>query len=350
MSVRTRDPVVQDAEGATVSKKLTLDDLSAELKLSKFSISRALRGNKGVSKNTREFVLKAVRDLGYEHPALRPAPAVAAAERQIRLIIPRSDAIDNPYWMNVIGGAEAEARRRGTALVTVMAEDGYLVDRKGARPAGIILAGRRARGLLEAYLTLDIPMAMIGYPKPGEEIDAVHVASWEAGFLVGQHLREYGHRRVLYITDVQNDDARMEKLRGCRDAYVGAADAEVREMVFDPEREAGTAALAERLRWDAGWPSAIVCASELMCFKILLALSENRLRVPDDISLIGSNSSPQAMQMAPDVTTISSPMREIGSTAMALLDRRMSSGPAPVFRRIALTARLTVRGSTKRIA
>ncbi len=336
-----------------MSKKLTLDDLSAELKLSKFSISRALRGNKGVSKETREFVLKAVRDLGYEHSAFRPAPTPDTAERQIRLIIPRGDAIDNPYWMSVIGGAESEARRRGYALVTVMAEDGYLLD-KTATPSGIILAGRRARGVLESYLTLDIPTVLIGYPRPGEEVDTVHVASWEAGYLIGRHLRELNHTRILYITDDQHDEARREKLRGCRDAFARTPSAELREMVFDPERESGTGVLAERMRWDDCWPTAIVCASEMMCFKVLLALSEMRLRVPDDISLVGSNSSSQAMQMAPDVTTVSSPMREIGSTAMALLDHcmktgRMKTGPALVHRRIALTAKLTVRESTRRV-
>jgi LacI family transcriptional regulator len=334
-------------------KKLTLDDLSAELNLSKFSISRALRGSKGVSENTREFVLKAVKDLGYEHPALRPAPPPAAAppaaEPQIRLVIPRGHAVDNPYWMNVIGGAEAEARKRGFALVTVMAEDSYLLDRKAAKPSGIILAGRRARGLLESYLSLDIPMVLIGYPKPGEEIDAVHVASWEAGFLVGRHLRELGHKRIVYITDEQHDEARMEKLRGCRDALSPDCQAEAREVVFNPERETEISALVERIRWNDGWSDAIFCASELMCFKVLLALSEVRLRIPDDISLVGSNSSARAMQMAPHVTTISAPMHDIGSTSMDLLDRRIESGAALTPRRVALTAKLVVRGSTKRL-
>jgi DNA-binding LacI/PurR family transcriptional regulator len=64
-------------------------------------------------------------------------------------------------------------------------------------------------------------------------------------------------------------------------------------------------------------------------------------------SLVGSNSSPQAMQLAPDITTISSPMSEIGSTSMVLLEGRILSGQATVHRRVALTAKLTVRGSTK---
>jgi DNA-binding LacI/PurR family transcriptional regulator len=329
-----------------VSKRLTLDDLSAELKLSKFSISRALRGNKGVSDETRAFVRQAVRDLGYDHPTLRPSFATVAHERQIRLIIPSGDAVDNPYWMGVIGGAEAEARRRGLALVTVMAEDGYLPDRKAGEPAGLILAGRRARGLLEAYLTLDMPMVLIGYPKPGEAIDAVHVAHWEAGCMIGRHLCGLGHRRILYITDAQRDAARAEKLRGCRDA---GAPAEVRELVFDPERESGTGELAERICGDKLWPTAIVCAGEFMCFMVMLALSEKRLRVPDDISLVASNSSAQATQMAPDVTSVSAPMAEIGGTAMALLAQRIACGPATLHRRIALTAELIVRGSTRRI-
>jgi len=325
-------------------KKLTLDDLAVQLRMSKFSISRALRGGKGVSDTTREFVLKAVRELGYDHLALRePAPGTA---RQIRLIIPRDDAIESPYWINVIGGAEAAARRIGFALVTVMAEDGCDMGWEATRPSGIILAGRRARGRLEAYLTLDIPMVLIGYPRPGEAIDAVHVANWESGVLIGRHLRALGHTRLAYLTDEPHDEPRAEKLRGCRDAFADLPGAQIREVVFYPERETELGVLAERMLGGAPAPTAIVCASDVMTIKAMLALGERGLRLPDDISLVGSNNSTKAMKIAPNVTSISAPMQDVGSTAIELLQRRFELGRQPVQRRIALTSQLVIRAST----
>jgi hypothetical protein len=87
-------------------------------------------------------------------------------------------------------------------------------------------------------------------------------------------------RHVLYITDERHDEARMEKLRGCRDAFTAVQGADVREMVFDPEREKNIGDVGDRIRWGSTWPDAIVCASELMCFKVLLALSEKRAKIP----------------------------------------------------------------------
>ncbi len=47
------------------AKKITLDDIAAETKLSKFSVSRAIAGKSGVSKETRKQVLDACERLGY---------------------------------------------------------------------------------------------------------------------------------------------------------------------------------------------------------------------------------------------------------------------------------------------
>ncbi len=326
----------------TPTKKVTLDDLSGRLRLSKFSISRALGGKKGVSDSTRELVMNAARELGYVHPGIRVGSA--AGRQLVHLIIPRNDVIDNPSWIEAISGAEAEARRMGWTLVTALAEEDYAVASDSAEVNGILLAGRRSRGLLESYTSLDLPVVLIGYPNPGEHLDTVHVADWEGGVLIGRHLKSLGHKRIAFVTDAPSDLGRRERCRGCRDAL--GDEAEVVEVLYDPENEREPGALYGRLKALQPMPTAIVCASETVCFAAVVALSEAGVRVPADMSLVGSQTSPRPAQAGFNVTTIRNPTYRVGAMAADLLRQRMLAGNDWVPRRVALCPELIVNATT----
>lgn len=327
----------------TQTKRVTLDDLSSYLQLSKFSVSRALSGRKGVSSATRALVVDAARKLGYDHPGLRGGQG---GRERVQLVIPRIDAIDNPSWIEVIGGAEAEARRAGWTLVTALVEDSFVAsdDHPGVR--GILVAGRRSRGLLESYIASDVPVVLIGYPKPGEHIDAVHVADWEAGFLMGAHLRELGHRHVAFITDAPEDLGRRERLRGCRDAMEDSGT--VSELLFDPEREREARAIYGRLKESGPLPTAVFCASEAVCVSVLMALTEAGVRVPADMSVATSNSTLRPAQVGFDVTALNAPMYEIGALAVDLLRKRIRTDGNWTPRRLCLCSDLVVKATTAR--
>ena len=215
-------------------RKVTLDDLSQQLKLSKFSVSRAVSGKPGVSEETREQVVRLARELGYNHTATLPA----ASERVIHLVIPRADAIHSSFWIEVIGGAEAEAKALGFRLtVDVMgAERGTgIVDGKAS---GVILAGRRSRGVIEPFLQLSIPKVLIGHPRPMEMVDSVQTANFDAGFVVGRLLGELGHRRIAFFTDAPEDEGRNLRLAGLAEAMRAYDGAAVAQFHFEGTRAA----------------------------------------------------------------------------------------------------------------
>jgi LacI family transcriptional regulator len=322
-------------------QKLTLDDLSAELKLSKFSVSRALSGKRGVSPGTRDAVIKAARELGYDHPSLRPGLR-AAAEQAVLLAIPRDDAADNPYWLTVIASAEAEARRLGYLLVTTMIDGDGLADDRTATFNGLLLAGRRSRGLLEPFLQARLPTVLIGYAKAGEAIDAVHVADWEAGYLIGSHLRRH-HRVVAFVTDAPEDVPRNERLRGCRDAFADLAGGTVVKVPFDPRT--GTQGFLGRIRGLGVPPTAIVCASDIITITAMLAVREAGTGPGGSLALIGSNELAVPSASAAEMTTLRTPMHDLGTAAMAVLAWRIAVGAGPSPRRLALAAELVIRGA-----
>jgi LacI family transcriptional regulator len=319
-------------------KKVTLDDLSEQLKLSKFSVSRALSGKPGVSEQTREQVVQVARQLGYNHTATLPA----ASERVVHLIIPRADAIHSSFWIEVIAGAEAEAKALGFRLtVDVMGgERGTEIIED--KTSALILAGRRSRGVMEPFLKLPIPKVMIGHPRPMEMVDSVQTANFDAGFAVGQLLGRLGHRRIAFFTDAPEDEGRNLRVAGLTEGMREFPDARIEQIHFNSEDDASSIAL-DALR-STHRPTAFSAATDFVAITLAWGLLEAGLRVPQHVSVIGSNDSHTASQLGLRLTTVRQPMQEIGAAAIQMLQWRLDkAGPSARPRRTLLTPEMIER-------
>jgi LacI family transcriptional regulator len=306
-------------------RKVTLDDLSRKLSLSKFSVSRALSGKPGVSDETREQVVRLARDLGYNHTAAPPA----VSERVIHLLIPRADAIHSSFWIEVIAGAEAEAKALGFRLNIDVLGTERGTDIVDGRTSGLILAGRRSRGVIEPFLQLPLPKVLIGHPRPMEFVDSVQTANFDAGFAVGRLLGDLGHRRIAFFTDAPEDEGRNLRLAGLIEAMRAHPGAAVEQIRFDPEADASTIAL-EALRSEHR-PTAFSAATDFVAITLAWGLLEAGLRVPQHVSVIGSNDSHTASQLGLRLTTVRQPMLEIGAAAVEMLQWRLDKA-APTAR------------------
>jgi len=322
-----------------MSRRIKLEDLAQHLGLSKFSVSRALSGKPGVSTQTRDAVIRLARELNYAHSGI----SEPSEERVIQLIIPSADAIKSSFWVEVIGGAEEEARLLGYRLATEVLGEKSMPGPLDASVAGIILAGRRSRGVLEPFIRLPIPKVLIGHPRPMEMIDSCQQANFDSGFAVGDLFGQLGHRSVAYFTDAPDDEGRNLRLAGLNEA-MRKHGGQVVVHAFDDEREARFMAL-DAFSVDP-LPTAFACATDLVAMTIAWGLNELGLKIPDHISLVGSNDSHAAAQLGLRLTTVRQPMREIGEVAVQTLHWRINHARADSRpRRTLLTPELIARAT-----
>ena len=320
--------------------RVTLDDLASALGLSKFSISRALSGKPGVSARTRERIVQTAREMGYNHAAIREASPPGA--RDIRLIIPSADAIKSSFWIEVIDGAETEARRLGYSLTTlVIGGEGEPEAPPSGHVAGLILAGRRSRGVLEPYIRLPIPKVLIGHPRPMEMIDSVQSANFDGGFAAGKLLSDNGHRRVAFFTDAPEDEGRNLRHAGLVES-MRLCGGEVKIFSFAETSEARAMALSAVK--DEFRPTAFACATDFVAITLAWGLLELGLQVPNLISVIGSNDSQTATSLGLKLTTIRQSVTEIGGIAIQMLHWRLhAAAPDARPRRMLLTPEMIER-------
>jgi LacI family transcriptional regulator len=296
-----------------MTRRLTLDDLARRLGISKFSVSRALSGKPGVSERTRDTVTRLAREMGYDHAGAAPA---AAGEGVIHLIIPSADAMKSSFWVEVIAGAEAEARVLGYRLTTDVLSDGASTEFLDDTVAGLLLAGRRSRGVLEPFIRLPLPKVLIGHPRPMEMIDSCQQANFDSGYAVADLLGRNGHRHVAYFTDAPDDEGRNLRHAGLLEA-MRQHQGTVTPFAFDEDRDAKLAVL-EALEADP-MPTAFACATDFVAMTLAWGLIELGLQIPRHVSLVGSNDSHTASLLGLRLTTVRQPVQEIGAVAVQTL-------------------------------
>jgi LacI family transcriptional regulator len=174
------------------------------------------------------------------------------------------------------------------------------------------------------------------------------------GRLATQHLLAGGGRRIAIVTGPLDWWEARERLEGWRetlDAY-GVAAADRLEVEGDWTAASGEAALDRVL---AGLPGvdAIFASNDQMAVGILHGAHRMGRRVPEDLSLVGVDDTPESSHYWPSLTTVHQPLRDAGALAVERIhlviggDRRRRE-PAPELPRVTmLEPTLVVRGSSR---
>lgn len=331
-----------------------LHEIAARAQVSTATVSRVLNGRPGVSPVARDAVLAAIDVLGYE----RPARVRTSSTGLIGLIVPE---LTNPVFTHFTQAIETDLATRGYTTVlctqTIMTahEDDYvrvLLDR-GA--AGIIfvagihaVAGTNPRRYA-ALRDRGVPIVMVhGYL---EGVDAPFVSSDDAAVSdIGvSHLATLGHRRIGLALGPERYTTVRRRIDGFHDAMRrhverAADDPPLDEMIACTRFviEGGYEAAITLL--DRG-ATAILCGSDLMALGAIRAARERGLRVPEDVSIVGSDDSPLMEFTEPPLTTIRQDVDGMAAMAVRALLDEIAGTPAPraeyVFR-----PSLVVRSST----
>lgn len=233
----------------------------------------------------------------------------AATEHGLATFV--TNSLDDPA--NRVARTEMMMQRRVEGMIfgDARIEDEFLADLAG-RGLPLVLVSRRTANHLSA--TCDDVLG---------------------GRLVGEHLVAAGRERLGILAGLPFASTAQERTQGARQAFAEAgmevADARV---VWGPFDAAGGRESAERLLAEPPYPDAIFATNDFAAIGALGVLRDRGLRVPDDVALIGYNDTPLAAEILVPLTTVRSPMHEMGRRGVALLEELLGGG-APESERLA---------------
>jgi DNA-binding LacI/PurR family transcriptional regulator len=173
------------------------------------------------------------------------------------------------------------------------------------------------------------------------DFDVIGVDNIAGGYLLGEHLLKLGCKRLHFVARPRSAPTVEARIAGVQAAL------RLRRLDPDP----GWVHIGNlddkgfvRSLTAGSTPDAFVCANDHTAAMLMRALHQNKIRVPDDVRVVGFDDVKFATLVSPPLTTIQQPCRELALTAFrAMLDRQ--ADPSLPARHITLPPRLVVRDS-----
>src|SRR6185437_8448451 len=330
----------------------TIVEVAKHARVSIATVSNVIRGTRRVSPALQERVQKAIRELDYSPNEIARSLKVKQT-RMLALVLPD---ITNPFFPEIIRGAEDTAFDRGYFLMTANTDEQIGRERRiiaalrSYRVDGILLASAPGKdsGHIRSIMQGGISVVCLDRTVVGVNTDAVLLDNVRGGRECVRHLIQGGHSKIAIITGALTLQTGLERLRGYEEA-LRESDIEVdRSLVFEGDfRYESGYRLGKELLKRRVKPTAIFVCNGFMTVGVLKAFEELGVRCPEDISLATFDDLAVDRSFHPHLTAVVQPGYEMGARAATILMDRVEGKLTnePFVVRIVPT--LVVRESTR---
>ena len=321
----------------------TVRDVAKSAGVSVATVSRSLNNQAGISVQTRQRVIDAATQLGYDLGKLR--------QNRLRRImfLYRRQALSlggNPFYSPVLHGVEEACRSEnlGLSFSTIAANDQLpeLISRQ--EPDGLVCVGYFPPEQLRAVRSLGLPTVLIDHWAPG--FSTVNSDNFGGSYLVTEYLLSQGYRRVAFISGPQQHYSIAQRLQGYRHALLAHgltpdSSLEVSRTPLDDEE--GTVGAVHRLLALPEVPDAIVAYNDATALQAMRTCQVLGVSVPRDLAVVGFDDLETASSALPGLTTVRVDKEGLGRRGVEALMNRSSEGA-----QVILPVTLVVRESAVR--
>ncbi|WP_298455439.1 LacI family DNA-binding transcriptional regulator [uncultured Cellulomonas sp.] len=322
----------------------TIYDVALACGVAPSTVSRAFSRPGRVNAETAERIRTVAAELGYRtNPLARALPT--GKTDLLALVI--ADAT-NPFFFEIIRGAEEAASEGGYTMLVVDAQESVEAERQALNRTlplveGLVLATSRMSDSAIRVAAKQRPTVVLN--RVVTDLPSVVTDNPRGMRRAVEHLAELGHTTLTYVAGPEASWVDGMRWRSMREAAF-ELDIKVRRLgPFAPTLAGGLAA-AEKLRQQPS--SAAIAYNDLVAIGMMRGLARMGARLPEDVSVVGFDNIFGSDFCTPPLTTVAAPLRRLGSFAVrALLDQMATRAPVLV-RPALLPAQLVVRGSTTR--
>jgi DNA-binding LacI/PurR family transcriptional regulator len=334
----------------------TIRDVAAKAGVHPSTVSRVFSGKAKISAATRDKVLAAAQSLDFQPNAIARSLSVQRTNT-IAIVVPHvfSGYFEDAFFPQVMYGLLSAAYANNYRIL-VSGSDSHedeitqTFQILGSRQAdGIVVVSNRLDvDTVGALLRQETPFVMLGRPR-GHHTDISWMDTDNVYYarVAVEHLIDHGHRRIAYVGGDPEVAVTGERCSGYKQAMTAAG------LPYGPQwidygyfaEDGGYRAVHRMMRLGDLAPTAYYAANDLMAIGIMRALREMAVRVPQDVSVIGTNDSSESIHVYPALSTLSVPYAEMAREAASLLIHVVDSGQRQCVQRL-LKCELIIRQSS----
>ena len=338
---------------------VTIKDVAALAGVSPSTVSRTCKNNPSISNETKEKVRKAMLELGYE-PNFQASNLASQNSRTIGIILPASarEVYENSFYLEAVRGVSHYCNQKQymKTIVTGQDENEILqavrsMSRSGKVDAFIVLYSRKDDPVIDYLFNEGLLYSLIGkatqYTNQSIYIDNDNLL---AGQEATEYLYQLGHRRIAYLGSDSNLIFSADRKSGYLLALAKHG------LLMRPEYCVEVANVSQNnteeisaLLLQSEPPTAIVVSDDILAVSLERVCLQNKLSIPEDLSIISFNNSLFARLTSPQLTSIDINSCQLGIEAASQIINHIEN-PGLVATKIIVPHHLIERDSCCKIS
>lgn len=334
----------------------SMKDIARDLGVSIVTVSKVLRNHVDISEETRERVLRRMKELDYQ-PNLAARALVTGRTFSVGLIVP--DLV-HPFFAEIAKGLSHNLRGQGYGLLIASSEENPDREREAieqmlARRVDVVVIASAQSGA-ESFRRMEEQKrryVLIDRQFPGLTANFVGVDDEEAGRLATEHLISAGCKRIAHIRGPEVSTA-MGRLNGYKRALFrhnleAYPEYVAMEETGDESADISGYKAMTRLLQTQPRPDGVFCYNDPTAMGAMQAILEAGVRIPEDIAVIGCGNVQYAQFLRVPLSSVDQSSTAIGEKAGELaisLAARSKVRPQP--KTILLQPKVVARRSTSR--
>ena len=295
------------------NKRVSIIDVAKKAGVSIATVSRVINRNGGYSKETEERVRKTIEECGFT-PNVNAIGLRTNRSNSIGVIVPD---ITNEFFARIIRELDASLLSRRYSLLVCNSNEDYMLENmhiKGLAEKyvdGIIyISGQNEIKKMNEIKNLPI-VYIDRAPKNAEVL--ILSDNETGGYLAGRELIQKGCRRILVLRDIRF----ASTVRSRKEGFVRAL--QEKGMAFNEELEmscfpeyAEARVVMERLLKEKGcFFDGIFATNDMMALACVNVLTENQIKVPGQVKVVGFDNISLTQFTSPQITTIAQDTKEL---------------------------------------
>ena len=319
-------------ENSSMSRGATLQSLATELKIHVSTVSRVLNGSdadaKSAASSDKIELIRALARMRNYQPNLHAVGLRTSKSKIINVFIP---SISDIVGALIYEGVDDAARRLGyLPLISdthdeLERQDSHLASAIARKVDGMIFADAQPARvhLIKEVQRRGIPYLLV-HRKLGPDVCSVTVDDFKGGELAAKHLVDQGHTKFAVLAGLPYASTGAGRAAGfvahCASRGIEVPGNRILHSGFDlaSGRVAG-----EFLCSSGDIPTAVFAADDFLAIGLMGAVRDKGLIAGDDIAIVGYNDTPVAAELSIPLSSVRSPMHQMGSRGMELLFEAM---------------------------
>jgi len=338
-------------------RKITIEDVAKRAGVTKGTVSAVINAKKWVKATTRDHILSVMKDLNFRPKGIARNLKNGVQEKSIGIII---KDLNYPFYTAIAAGVKEYANSKGYYVLITSSEDDHehekafshlfsVKDIKGTIIAPIVEGTSEIEHLFRLKM-INYPFVLLEDIK-GIQANVVAIDNLRAIKKAVTYLIKSGHKKIIHFAGPPSSSHTQERIEGFRHAFSESTLAFHKNMIVsvgshhDESLKKTKEYFKGKSRKD--YPTAIVCFNDQQALAVITALRELKIKVPDDISVVGNDDIYYAQIYPVPLTTIRAPQLDIGRKAAEILIRNIESPTLLPNEKVILDTEFIVRESTK---